>query len=1159
MASEADHTRNHLLGVLALRMEFVTRDAMRRALKIWEADRTRPLGTILLEAGSLHPSRASLLETLVDEHLQVHGPGSRSPDETVTELNSKTNIDLQSTLEQLLSEAPAAPVAEANVADIGNMATIADPELAEPVVEDDPFATVTEASARKALGNAKTMANQVDPSSTHSKAGTSAELSPGSLHPAPVAEPISAFHAGATPLRYSIVKHHAKGGLGDVYIARDKELAREVALKEIQERYADRNDSRQRFIFEAEITGRLEHPGIVPVYGLGAYADGRPYYAMKFISGETLRDAIDRFHLADENGGRNPGEREVALRELLGRFIDVCNAIGYAHSRGILHRDIKPGNVMVGKFGETLVVDWGLAKAIDRPDIAVSGETEDAPLKPSSGGGSTPTLAGSAIGTPQFMSPEQAAGRLNEMGPAADIYSLGATLYALLSGESPFSEHSTIVVLEKVKKGEFKPPREINPLVPPALNAICLKAMSLASADRYGSTRELVVDVEHWLADEPVSVYQEPLSKRVQRWAKRHKQAVVGGAAVALTLFVSLIVSNRLIAQERDRTIIAKREADTHYTQARTAVETMLDEVGAIDLADVPLMEPVRRRMLQSAAEFYQEFLKTRSQDPALQFDILRSHGRLGEVQELLGDYKASEASYQAAITAYNQLDDTQKADPVFQRALASAELGLGIVQKKSNRFVEAESSLRKAIETREKIVSSTNSPNDRREAALNLYHLGAILARQKTRSDANEKTYRAALDEQRALLNLLRGQKNSDLRRDLARNLNNLGILLRIEDPKAALAAFNEAYDLQTALEKESPTSPSYVWQAARTASNIGGLLSLMGENNLEKAGDFLNRARSRFQKLVADFPKIPDYRQELAATENNLSQLALDDFYGEDPGKKPEMLEAHFLLAKQLIDHAVELRETLVRDFPTRPDYTQALAIALRQRAEILRLEAQQKSEAERAAVLDTAATIITRSIDLQASLLKQFPTARDYDLELARSHDEAGQIAVLASLSQASGNRLADAAEHFQQAVDLIKVSLASNPKSKSMRRQLGEVVQNLAFVHLDRKELAKAVDAIEVAVTSLADDPSELERAAAAYAKAVEIAQNGAPSDGKTTADSLAARSVSLLEQANKAGTISPAELAKPVYVPLKDRADFKRVKQAIEARAKQPVG
>ena len=160
-------------------------------------------------------------------------------------------------------------------------------------------------------------------------------------------------------------------------MALDAELNREVALKQILDHHADDPNSRMRFVLEAEITGGLEHPGIVPVYGLGNYGDGRPYYAMRFVRGDSLKETIAAFH-ADESLKNDPGRRSLALRKLLRRFVDVCNAIDYAHTRGVLHRDIKPANVIVGKHGETLVVDWGLAKALGKAEPGAGAGRADA-------------------------------------------------------------------------------------------------------------------------------------------------------------------------------------------------------------------------------------------------------------------------------------------------------------------------------------------------------------------------------------------------------------------------------------------------------------------------------------------------------------------------------------------------------------------------------------------------------------------------------------------------------------------------------------------------------------------------------------------------------------------------------------------------------------
>jgi serine/threonine protein kinase/Flp pilus assembly protein TadD len=354
-------------------------------------------------------------------------------------------------------------------------------------------------------------------------------------------------------MRFRVLRPHARGGLGEVFVAEDEELRREVALKEIQARHADNPESRARFLQEAEITGGLEHPGIVPVYGLGQYADGRPYYAMRFIKGDSLKDAIERFH-RDDGKPRDDSAKGLELRELLGRFVDVCNAIAYAHSRGVLHRDLKPGNVMLGKYGETLVVDWGLAKPLGQKEATQTAEEQ--PVLPSKGAGSVETVAGSAIGTPQFMSPEQAAGRLQQLGTASDVYSLGATLYCLLTGKPPFGAADVGTTLQKVQRGDFPPPKQIDSEVPAALQAICLKAMALKPEARYVSPRALADDIEHWLADEPVSAWPEPWTARASRWARRHRTAVTSmGVAVLLAaagVITIVFVEHRREQQARE-------------------------------------------------------------------------------------------------------------------------------------------------------------------------------------------------------------------------------------------------------------------------------------------------------------------------------------------------------------------------------------------------------------------------------------------------------------------------------------------------------------------------------------------------------------------------------------------------------------------------------
>ncbi len=423
--------------------------------------------------------------------------------------------------------------------------------------------------AGKSLAAVSSLAGQVleelqrisDSEVQHSlaQAGTDATID---LVP-PTTVSVAVGSSSSRGLRFRILRPHAKGGLGLVYVAHDEELNRDVALKEIQDRHADHPESRSRFMLEAEITGGLEHPGIVPVYGLGQYADGRPFYAMRFIRGDSLKDAIATFH----KDARPWREKTLELRELLERLIDVCNAMQYAHDRGILHRDLKPGNIMLGKYGETLVVDWGLAKPMGAADPNSPTLFSEPMLRPSSASGSAATMQGSAVGTPQYMSPEQAAGRLDQLGPASDIYSLGATLYSLLTGKAPFDIQPETggkmdlgALLARVQAGEFRTPRQLNSEINPPLEAICLKAMAKNPQDRYATPRALIDDIKHWLADEPVSAWPEPWTVKTRRWVGKHRTLVTGVAAALIVGVVSLSVATVLLAQANE--VIQKNNND---------------------------------------------------------------------------------------------------------------------------------------------------------------------------------------------------------------------------------------------------------------------------------------------------------------------------------------------------------------------------------------------------------------------------------------------------------------------------------------------------------------------------------------------------------------------------------------------------------------------
>jgi serine/threonine protein kinase len=530
--TSANADRNLLFGILGLEMDFVDDGALRGAMHAWGLDKARTLGEILVEQGKLTRARLQLLEALVDEHLGAHGH------------------NLQRSL------------------------------AAVPRVK----------SATLALGGSTDADLQAG--LTRGGQGSTAGPDTGAT---PVLGPV-----GVSPdMRYRVLRPHARGGLGDVFVAEDQELHRQVALKQIRGEHADNPVSRGRFLREAEVTGELEHPGIVPVYGVGQDAHGRPYYAMRFIRGSNLKEAIKHFHEAKDGGDsstpaerstgqQNSGQRNLEFRQLLGRFVDVCNTVAYAHSRGVLHRDLKPSNVMLGDYGETMVVDWGLAKSLD---VAGDAQADDTVASPRSDTDYQLTAPGSALGTPPYASPEQAAGHADRIGVASDVYSLGATLYTLLTGRAPF-EGTDSDLSQKVERGDFPLPRKINPAMPAPLEAICLHAMALQPDARYVSAKELAEEIEHWLADEPVSVWRETWGVRLGRWARRHRSWVAGASVLLLTataaLAIGLVVVNReknRTAAEQQRTqqaLEAEKLAREAETKAKKTAETREAETRAV-------------------------------------------------------------------------------------------------------------------------------------------------------------------------------------------------------------------------------------------------------------------------------------------------------------------------------------------------------------------------------------------------------------------------------------------------------------------------------------------------------------------------------------------------------------------------------------------------
>ncbi len=458
--------------------------------------------------------------------------------------------------------------------------------------------------------------------------------------------------------RYTLTRLHARGGIGRVWLARDADLGREVALKEVRPERVENPRVWARFLLEAKITGQLEHPAIVPVYELGKRPDDqRPFYTMRFIRGRTLSEAVQAYHR------RKKGEAgPLDLRTLLGAFIAVCNAVGYAHSRGVIHRDLKGQNVVLGDFGEVILLDWGLAKILPRetgPRSAGETRAEDSLLPQMAVGPEAEpeaTMQGQVLGTPAYMAPEQAEGRLDLIDVRTDIYGLGALLYEILAGQPPFTGPDTQEVLQRVIHAAPVPPRELAADAPPALQAVCLKALAKRPADRYPSARALAHEVEHWLADEPVAAYPERLPTRLARWGRRHKALVAGAAALLVTAVAALTLGTVLLRHKQQEILAQRNAATAAQAQAEAVSDFLMNDLLGQAAPDV----------------------NARDKKMTVEQLLDRAARQIAD-NPRFADQPATEASLRRVIgTTYRQLGAFTEAEPHLRRTMELRRTALG-------------------------------------------------------------------------------------------------------------------------------------------------------------------------------------------------------------------------------------------------------------------------------------------------------------------------------------------------------------------------------------------------------------------------------------------------------------------------------------------------
>jgi serine/threonine protein kinase len=756
---------------------------------------------------------------------------------------------------------------------------------------------------------------------------------------------------------YEILGILGRGGMGVVYKAKQKKLKRIVALKMILGGLHAGDEDLRRFRQEAEASARLQHPNIVQIHEIGEM-DGKPYFSLEFVDGGSL-------------AGRMMSEPQAAFPAA--QLIEIlARAMHYAHQRGIVHRDLKPANILlanppadgsstapVTSFGIPKVTDFGLAKRMD-VDLAQ-------------------TQSGAILGTPSYMAPEQAGGRVREIGPCTDIYALGAILYDLLTGRPPFKANTLADTLRQVQMVEPVSPGRLQPQVPRDLATICLKCLNKEPKKRYATSLELAEDLGRFLAGEPIRARPTSAFERAWKWSKR-RPAIAALIAVSFISFVAIGVGgwltslslNKANTKLQEANDVANKErarAEDNLEQALKGIDSFLTQFS-VDLAEVPLMEKPRAKVLEQALALFDHFSSGDQNSPKVRFQNARAMARLGEVQALLDNLPAAEKAYDEAESGLKGLVAEAPTSTEYRTELARTFHDEGLLFRKKNLLKEAERSFREAMNQRADLVKSDpGNATYLRDLAQSTYWLGVALARMKGKQKEAEEMYLMAIDEQRKLLELKSDQADvTDLRRDYqreeARMLNNLGILYGVTNRKQkAIDTFELAAKMQKDLAANNRDIPTIRREFGRTLNNLG-FQQWQTEGRTTTAPKTFAEAIGVLEELVRNFPGVPAYQDELAAvyrTRGGLFQA------------NQQVVDAESETQKALAIH-----EKLAKEYPSIPEYRSKLS------DDYLLLGRLHLADYSTA----ICETMLGKALELQEDLVRQFPAACEYHSNLAYS---------------------------------------------------------------------------------------------------------------------------------------------------------------------------
>jgi tRNA A-37 threonylcarbamoyl transferase component Bud32/tetratricopeptide (TPR) repeat protein len=778
------------------------------------------------------------------------------------------------------------------------------------------------------------------------------------------------------PPGYELLGEVGRGGMGVVYRARDASLDRDVAVKVLQYRAAPNSSAARRFLDEARITAQLQHPGIPAVHQVGALPDGRPFLAMKLIKGRTL----------DELSRERP-DPSADLGRFVAVFENIAQAVGYAHSRGVIHRDLKPANLMVGAFGEVQVMDWGLAKVLTGQGVRSPGSDPDVlgtEIR-STRGEDEETQTGSVLGTPAFMSPEQAIGAIDQVDARSDVFGLGGILCTILTGRPPYTgdtAESTRQLAARAKLDDALV-RLASCGAEPDLVALCRRCLSPEKADRPADAGEVARAVADLRADAEGRARRAEMAGaeaavRAAEERKRRRALLTSATVVAAVFAVGAGVSAWQAVRataESDRARSAEKQKDDALDRVReeqqataaaleqarqqqrntfAALDTMTDDVVERLFARQPSLGENEKQFLRRVIALYQEAAKGQEATPESRTQVAGGHLKVARLQHVLGDLRSAEAGYAAARDEYLALAADRPDDLVPRGAAAAARLQLGVLLLEVGRLANARAEYEAARDAFRALADADPAKADYRSALAKVRHnLGQLLEHDGRLRDA-EAEYVAARD--LGLRLAAEAPAIPDYRFDLAKHHLNLGVLYKDSQRTAAAEEeFTAAQRLLHRLTTEQAGAPEYRDALGDAADKLGLLFAVT--NRADRAEKEWVNASDTLSRLVADFPAVPAYRDRLAHVRTNFGVLY-------QSMRRPEKAGAEFAAA-------ADLSRRLVADFPAVTHYRHTLTTALVNLAS-LKLETGAHAEARR---------LLEEGVPHHREVLRQQPSHPEY----------------------------------------------------------------------------------------------------------------------------------------------------------------------------------